>query len=165
MTKFKTPQGVFLLKALFFETNGSADKSTVLYTLKDEPHEGYPSLYQAYMEMEDPTEWRFANEYLASYQHWKALCECKWFLPYLERWRDELDLKLKGRALLEIQACASDPDRKNSYNANRFLVEGGWKDKTSPRGRGRPRKEEKEAVKASASRLQEDLERITKING
>jgi outer membrane protein assembly factor BamD (BamD/ComL family) len=40
------------LKGLFFEQVNS-DKSTVLYTLKDVPHEGFPSFYQLYMAIRD----------------------------------------------------------------------------------------------------------------
>ena len=163
MSKFKTEGGIRYLKGLFFET--SRDKDTIVYTLKDQDHEGYPSLYRLFLEMEDPTEWRFSQEYLDGWSHWIQLQECNWFKPYVERWRTELELKLKGRALLEIQTTASNEDSKNHYNANKFLLEGGWKDKPESRGRGRPKKEAKEEVKATASRLKQDLERITKLNG
>lgn len=157
--KFKTPQGVLYLRGLFFEETG-ADKSTCVYTLKDEDHMGFPSLYRIYMEMEDPTEWRFANEALDGWKHWQSLCEASWFQKYLNRWREELELKMKGRALVEIQATASNPDSKNHYNANRFLLEGGWKDKPSGK-RGRPSKEEiKNEAHRQISREVEDLKRI-----
>lgn len=137
-SKFRADNGVRLLKMLFFEQTG-AEKSTVVYTLKDNDYMGYPSLYRLYMEMDDPTEWRFAREYLDGWEHWKMLCECSWFAPIVARWREEMELKLKGLALINIQAIA-EGDSKSSFAANRLLLEGGWKEKTqSTRGKGRPK--------------------------
>jgi hypothetical protein len=149
---------------LFFETT-LADKSTVLYTLKDEDHLGYPSLYRLFMEFEDVTEWEFAQAYMDGWEHWQMLCACTWFKPYVTRWRQELELKLKAKALKAIRAEA-EGEGKMSYAANKFLMEGGWKEKdTSAKpGRGRPVKDnsEKEAIleKEAKLRVNEDFERL-----
>ena len=123
-TKFKNSNGVFLLKALFYETT-LADKSSVIYTLKDRDHEGYPSLYRLYMETGDLTEYQFASEHLDGWAHWEALCSCVWFQPYLERWRKELTLRHKAGALKRIISEAQSSSR-NAFTANKFLVQSGW---------------------------------------
>ena len=152
------------LKGLFFETT-NADKASVVYTLKDHPHNGYPSLYLCYMQSNDLTEYEFAKEHLLNWDHWERLCNCNWFQPYLERWRKELELKIRAQALNSIIA-ESKSDSKSAYQAAKFLVERGWAPKNE---KGRPSKED---VKLEANRIaeiqntiSEDLERILNSNG
>jgi len=152
--KFKTDQGIFYTKGLFFETT-LADKSTVLYTLKNEDHEGYPSLYRLYMEQADLTEWEFANKHLGGWDHWQKICECNWFKEYIQRWREELELSIRAAALRRIQAEARSSSR-NAYTANKFLVDAGWKPKEEKKDSvGRP---SKEAIRKKAIELVQDEE-------
>lgn len=166
--KFRNNSNGRYLKGLFFEMTPS-DKSSVSYTLKDWDHtvDGvvYPSLYRLYLEQEDLTEYEFANTYLDGWEHWEMLTSCSWFKPYAERWRKELALKVKARALNRLKAEAASSS-KNSFLANKYLVEKGWVDKTDNHGRGRPSKEE---VKAAANeivlsdrRIQDDYDRLMK---
>jgi hypothetical protein len=129
-------------KALFYEMTMS-DKSTVLYTLKDEDHKSYPSLYRLYMDLDDLTEYEFANTYLDGWEHWQMLCDCEWFKPFVLRWREELELRTKAAALRAIKQEANE-GTKNSYSANKVLLEGGWKKEAgkSVQSRGRPTKDE-----------------------
>lgn len=139
----KAPNGAPLLWSLFIDNwvKGTYDAAPV-YTLKDDDYKGYPSLYRLYMDMEDPTEWVFATTYLASWEHWERLCECEWFKPIVARWRKEMALKVKARALNRIRQESENPDSRNYYNANRFLVDKGWLDKEVPGPKGRPKKQE-----------------------
>jgi hypothetical protein len=167
VNKFRNSGGQRYTNGLFYETT-LADKATVLYTLKDQDHKGYPSLYRLYMEQEDLTEWEFANTYLDGWEHWTMLCSSQWFKPYAERWRHELELKLKARALNSVREVAKGGGQ-NAYYANKFLLEGGWKEKdsSSGRGRGRPKKtkdatqEEILALEAK-QRIKDDFERVIK---
>ena len=161
--KFRNSTNGRYLKGLFFEQT-LADKSSVVYTLKDWDHEGFPSLYRLYMEMEDLTEYEFANKYLDGWEHWEMLNACEWFKPYVERWRKELTLKVQARALKALRAEAQSSS-KNSFVANKFLVDRGWVDKSEKsHGRGRPSKDEvKKAADAIAlhdKRLEEDMQRL-----
>lgn len=157
-----------LLQGLFFETVG-ADKERVLYTLKDRDHEGFLSLYRLYMESNDPTEWTFANKYLENWAHWERLTECSWFKSYIERWRRELTLKLKSEALSRV-IRESKTNSKESFMANKYLLDKGWEDKASkePNTRGRPSKDEvKKAAKEIAlneDRLTKDFQRISLVS-
>lgn len=114
---YRNPVGVRYLNALFYEMVG-ADKSTVLYTLKDHDHEGYPSLYRRYILVNDLTEYQFAEEYLDGWDHWCKLCECEWFKPYVERWRKELILKNTSESLHIIQQEVS----KGDVQAAKFIL-------------------------------------------
>lgn len=154
------------LQTLFWETRAQyPDSNNIKYTLKDQDHNGYPSLYRLYMEMEDTTEWEFAQAYLEDYQHWMALCECTWFKAHAERWRHELQQKLRARALRSIKQVAND-DQKDSYAANKYLLDKGYATPEPPSSRrGRPSKDhiarEARRLAEEANIIKEDSERLT----
>lgn len=161
VSKFTNDSGARFTKSIFYEMV-MADKSTCVYTLKNEDHKGFPSLYRLYMEEEDPKEYRFANKYLQDWEHWQMLCELSWFKPLVTRWREELQLKLESEALYHI-ISESRAGRKESFAANKYLLEKGWgiKPKDSV---GRPSKEhikrEAERMFTDNSRVLEDLNRL-----
>ena len=157
---FKSPQGHFLLRALFFETT-LADKSSVVYSLKDKDHEGFPSLYLAYLEADDLTEYEFATAKLDGWAHWEALCSCSWFKPYVARWRTELKLKHKAQALKRIIAESRGSSR-NAFTANKFLVTDGWVEQEEKSKRVRPSKKEIEDEKRNILEADAELNEIAK---
>ena len=156
--RFRNPvNNTRLLKQLFFEQT-LGDKSTVQYTLKDSDHRGYPSLYRLYMELDDPTEWEVGQQLVDGWEHWEMLCACSWFKPYVERWRRELELRMKSKALARVKAEART-NSKESFMANRYLIEKGWEPKDGQKaGRGRPSKEE---IKKAANEIASHQERIS----
>jgi hypothetical protein len=117
------------------------------------------------MEAADVTEYEFAMANLAGWEHWERLSSAAWFQPYIERWRKELELKLRARALKNIIFDAEQGGR-NAYDANKFLANANWKPKElpAPGKRGRPSKEEvQKEAQAQAElekRLAEDSKRI-----
>lgn len=158
-----TTTNVRYTKALFFEV-AVGEKENVLYTLKDQDHRGYKSLYRLYMDLSDPLEINFANTYLDGWEHWQMICEAPWFKPYIKRWRHELNLKLRAEALLRIREIAKDETHKGSLAANKILLDGAWETKEESKKVGRKSKEE---IRADADRLFQlekeaisDLERI-----
>ncbi len=164
MPVFRSSSGNRYLEGLFYERTG-ADKSTVVYTLKDQDHLGYPSLYRLYMEANDPLEHAFATAHLDGWEHWTMLCECAWFKPLIERWRLELELRIRSEALVRLIADAKSGS-KSAHTSNRILVQRGWDTKKNTKGR--PSKAD---VKAEAKRIAinhqeqaEDLARITAVN-
>lgn len=164
---FKNDVGAWLLQALFFETTLLANRQHVLFTLKDEDHNGYRSLYRLYMEANDPTEYLFATTHLGGWAHWERLCDTDFFKPYVDRWRKELDLRFRAHALKNIHDIANSSSARDRLSANKIIVDGKW-GKTEAKGRGRPSKEE---IKKEAHRLAEedrslnaDLERIGGLN-
>jgi len=167
MSKFKNASGAYLLAGLFFETT-SADKSSVVYTLKNEDHLGYPSLYRLYMEANDPTEYDFAVANLGGWDHWERLSKCSWFKPYLEAWRRELEVRFRAQALRNLRELSNNASGKDYFQVNKFLVGQGWKESGPKRRAGQPSKED---IKAEAHRLatiannlDEDYQRITGVN-
>lgn len=139
-------------KALFLEESYS-DKTSVLYTLKDEDHNGYISLYKRYMEMADPYEIHFAEAYFDGWEHWQMVCSASWFKPFIERWRKELHLHMKAAALATIKDLAADKSSKACFAANKLLLDGGWLTDSSKTKAGRP---SKDSIKAEAEKLFEN---------
>jgi hypothetical protein len=160
---FRSPvSNARLTQSLFLEQSYT-DRSSVLYTLKDHDHEGYKSLYRLYLACNDPTEISFANTYFDGWEHWTRICELDWFKPYVTRWRNELELQIRSKALANILYVAKDEKHKSSYEANKFLLSGGWKVKEEAKV-GRPTKqkirEEAEAMFAQSQEAQDDFKRI-----
>lgn len=155
MSKFKNASGAWLLKQLFFEF-AETERSRVLYTLKDEDHQGYPSLRRLYLELGDESEYQFANLYFGGWPHWKRLMNANWFMDYLSSYREELQVRNQAESLLQLRQAA----RAGNLQINKYLLERGW-DKDSV---GRPTKEkirqEAQRITKDSSDVADDLARI-----
>lgn len=165
-SKFKNSQGVHLLKTIFYELDDSG-RPNAQYTLKpyDSEFGGvlYPSLRRLYVELEDPTEYLFAETYLDGWTHWKKVSSASFFQEYLKDWREELEIRLRAKALVRIKGRAEQVGSKDGLAADKILLSGGWRpnDKSDV---GRPTKEkiQEEADKLFKERtiFDEDHERI-----
>lgn len=156
---FRNASGVLYTKALFVETASYEDRTHIMYTLRNKDHEKYPSLYKLYMEMEDVLEYDFANKYFEGWEHWLKITENQIVKEYVEQWRRELEIKLRAKALNEIRKVAKEGGR-NSYEANKLLLDGKWKSKEEDHKsnhRGRPKKEE---IIVESNRVEEDFKRL-----
>lgn len=135
-SKFRDEWGRLLYSKLFYERTIPATRGKVLYTLKDQDHEGAESLYKNYLTIGDPTEYAFATEYFESYEHWLTLTQQAWFKPYLERFRRDLETRIRSKALKAIITEAKSGS-KNAFVANKYLLDRGWVDKPK-NTKGRP---------------------------
>lgn len=152
-SKFLDDAGRPMTQALFLEL-GYNEKYAV-YTLKEQDHiwkdKTYPSLKKLYLATEDPTEYEFATKYLLSWSHWKRIVENKVIGRYISEWRDELEIKLRSRAIRDIQnLCESE---NGNYQAAKFLADRGW----DKRAAGRPSKGEIEKIKAIQERVDDEF--------
>lgn len=158
--------GHFKTQALFLETSYN-DQSSVYYTLSPFPKttknpitgsEGthLPSIYQLYLDLEDVEEFLFAATYFLGMEHWRRVCEAPFFQPHLRKMREDLEKKIKSRAMQQIIAESSNKDSKNYFSALKWLAEKGYKEKAQ---KGRPSKAEvNRAAKESAEEKSELLE-------
>lgn len=150
-SKFKSSQGVYLTKQLFYEV--CSDKSSALYTLKDYDLtvDGvtYPSILRLFVSEGDETGFIFAKKYFDSWKHYKKLLQAPWFSNVIVEAKEELSVKQAAEALLQVSKKARDGDLR----ANQYLLEKKWVDKDSV---GRP---SKAAIKEEANKLfqQSDL--------
>lgn len=141
-TKFRNSNGMYYGRELFYETSADPDKKNVLYTVKDEDWKGFPSFLQMYLKLSDPSEYLVATQLFGGTKHFEKLTGTAWFKPLLERCRAELEHKLRSEALLRLQAEAASGG-KNSFQANKYLMEAGWK--KEPVGRPSKQKIEQRA--------------------
>lgn len=138
-----------LTQSLFLEIGYT---EYAVYTLKDDDYEYngkvYPSLKKRYLELEDTTEYDFATTYLLGWKHWQRIVENKALAPHVAEWREELELKLRSRAVKQMVALAEE----GSYQASKWLADRGW----DTRAAGRPSKSEKEKNARINDRLNDE---------
>lgn len=150
-SKFLDNMGKPLTQSLFLEI-GYSDYA--IYTLKEDDHEykgkKYYSLKKLYVEMEDPTEYEFANKYLLNYSQWKRLLSNKIIRQHIDEWREELELKLRCRGIKSAIRSANE----GGFQAAKWLADRGWE----TRGAGRPSKEEVDREKKFQARISEDFQ-------
>lgn len=162
INKFRNASHKLFTQSLFYET--ATDKSTVIYTLKPWPHEGFPSLYQIYMDIADPAEYRFAKSALDGWDHFLLLSSLDWFKPHLSRWRAELSAKLHSESIAKIREIAGGTGR-DSLTAAKTVIDlvGGSPSRSKA---GRPPKDQEELNRShealQARLVAEDVFRLQK---
>lgn len=138
-----------LTQSLFLEVGYNP---AAVFTLKDVDHEYngkvYPSMKRLYLETSDPTEYKFANTYLAGWDQWMRITANKALLPHVEKWRFELEVKLRSEGVLAVRRH-SQSRHPSAWQASKWLADRGWDTK----GAGRPSKEDAERDK----RIVEDI--------
>lgn len=125
---------------------------------QDKP--GLINCRKTFVELGDPTGYKWSMKYLEDYEHWKALMKAAWFREAYDVWMNELKMKTRAEALDTIREIAANGVPAQSLVAAKYLAGFEW-EKSS---RGRPSKDEingklKEAVKA-LSEEDADAERI-----
>lgn len=161
-TKLKDTMGRPLTQSLFLEFG--YETRFAVYTLKDEDFHyekngiTYPSLKRLFIEMADPVEYDFANEYLLGWQHWKRLNDNKILSKHFSEWREELELSLRSEAIRSTIELVAEG---KSFQASKWMAEGGW----NKRGAGRPSKQEVLREKRIAEKLDDEYSaHVTRMN-
>lgn len=123
--QFKNHQNQWFTKALFREFNAEGPLSI-------------PELKEKFLSCTDPYEYEFATAHLGGWDHWQVLQKAPFLAPHIAAWREELDIKLRSKALAGIFSIAVS-DGKDAYQARKWIVEGGYAPKAT---KGRPSKAE-----------------------
>ena len=156
-----TSNGKPLTQSLFLENQYTKFS---LYTLKDVDHEykgrTYLSIKKLYLEMEDTTEYEFANQYFLGWNHWQRICNNALLTPEIESWRRELELKLRAIGVSTMIKQA----KNGNLQASKWLADKGF----DKRHAGRPTKGQVEAEvayrAAIASEFDDDLARLRVVD-
>lgn len=155
-SKFKDKMGRFLTQSLFLET--VYDLDAALYTLQDRDREfkgkTYPSIHRLYIEMGDPTEYQFAMEYFHSWQQWLKICNSNAMRPHVDKWRDELEVKLRSQGVRKM-IHNSAGSTKDAATAAKWLADRGW----NKRKAGTPSKAEVERQTKIAAGIEAEIEK------
>lgn len=148
-SKLLDDRGRFRTLSLFLECGYDAD---AIYTFKDVDHfyngKLYISAKRLYLTMEDATEYNFASTYFAGWKHWLKLNENKQIGKEIDEWRNELELKLRSRAVQGMIHQAEE----GSFQATKWLANREW----MVRAAGRPSKAEIEGEKAFQAKVADE---------
>ena len=151
--------GRFLTHAMFFETRIKNSGYEPTFTFKEQDHEYegviYTSMRRLYLEIADPTEYLFATATLGSWDHWKKLCNSAIIREQIDKWREELEVKLRAESIQAIAHVATTAGPKGT-TAAKWIAAAGWRS-----GKGRPSKEDKEMERRVTSKL--DSETVTHL--
>lgn len=164
-SQLKDTMGRPLTQSLFLEFGYNTDYA--LFTLNDEDKtyqdKTYFSLKRLYLDVGDPSEYQFARQCLLNWRHWKRITENKLFIPYLEEWREELEVQLRSEGIISVMEQS-----ENNFQAAKWLADKGWDKK----GVGRPSKADKARENSIKDKLGEGLnadvirmERFVKASG
>lgn len=147
-SKFRDRTGKLITQSLFIENGYNTEFAVYTLTDEDKEYKGkvYPSLRRLYLECMDPTEYTFATTYLWGWEHWQRLYANKLLTPEIDKWREELEVKLRSLAISKIKAAAG-----NNFNAAKWIADGSWKGL-----RGRPSKAELAREKKIRERAVDD---------
>lgn len=142
-----------LTQGLFVENKYQSGIENSPFTLKEFKVGDAISMYQEYMKFD--TEYEAAQHILGSWTHWKRLCECTWFQPYVGYWRDEMAIRNEALGKASIIAAVEE----GNVAASKALVE-----LENKRGKGRPTKSavegEKKRQAAVDTKVSSILERM-----
>lgn len=163
MNNFKSAQGKWITKSLFYElTFQTPERPHAIYTLADEDivKKGrvYRSLKKMYLACEDPTEYEFANKHLGGWLHWKAMQETIDLKVPIAEWREEYSVSLRSKGVKKIIDIATGKDP--SYQAAKWLADKQWIETKA----GRPTKSQiNQAAKEKAQVKDRISSDITKL--
>lgn len=149
-SKFRDERNSYITQSLFIEVNYDAEKAVYSWGPRDREYKGkvYPSLRRLYLETADPTEYEFAERYLDGWDHWQRIVNNKLLFEQIKTWREELEVKLRSKAVRSALSMARD-----NFQAAKWAADGGWKG-AKP---GRPSKEEKATERRIRERVGEDV--------
>lgn len=147
---FKDSMGRLYTQGLFLEQGYNTESAVYTLSDQDKEYQGkiYPSLRRLYLEMSDPTEYHFAIKYLWGWDHWLRITANKALLEEIEKWREELEVKLRAVGVRSIISASG-----MSFNAAKWVADGKWTLR-----RGRPSKEELEKERSIRERVAKEVE-------
>ena len=159
-TKMIDSKGAARTASLFWEIKH--DKESALFTMADHDKTTQAglkliSLKKLYLEEEDPLEYTFVDKYLLSWAQWQKIANNNLLKPHVEKWREELSLKLRSAA---VKTIIDQMASENPLQAAKYIAEKGWNKQEV----GRPNK--KETAKAASeharmtSEFNEDISRL-----
>lgn len=164
--QLKGPNGKCRTKSLFYELS-YYDTTDVIFTTKEKDirvdDKLYVSLHQLYVSMvpNDPTEYDFAQRVFGSWDIWQTISKAPQIKPYVNKWRKEVEIKVKSQAIQSI-AEEMKTGGRSSFSAAKLLLEKGWldKDNASQAKKKLQAKEDEEQNKEALNLLSEDAERL-----
>lgn len=124
-----------------------------LFTLRaEEDTDGLIAIKRIYLEIGDPTEYKFAKAVFGDHKHWRHLCKQAWFMEYVKEWRLELKAKIRSDAVEALISMKGDNLQAIKTLASEDYVYTSYLDEhdlTKKRRVGRPNKPEPPGIEDS----------------
>ncbi len=138
MTKFKDASGNWITQSLFLEYQYKEIYAVYTLSEEDKEYKGtlYPSIKKLYLDICDPTEYEFAQKCFGGWEHWKRLQKNKYLRPYINKWREELEIKLVSQGVRTL----IEKSNEGGISIAKWLADKGWQPR---RKAGAPSKEER----------------------
>lgn len=141
-------------QSLFFEYDYTLEDA--IFTMGDEDIEKdgkkLISFKRLFLEIGDPTGYRFAKKYLAGWKHWQKLLKNAKLRAFIEECEDELEVMLRSNAIADLIELSEG--EKGSFQASKLLMEKGY----SKSKVGRPSKKEKEREQKISAQLHSEFD-------
>lgn len=112
--------------SLFVETYTGYEGLKPVFKLLESTDSNLPCLEEYYNAFEDPTEYIVAMTFAGSLEVWNTWSESTTVGPYIQRFRTNLESKLRAEAFLTIQNL-SRQNSKSALVAARYIADKGWK--------------------------------------
>lgn len=165
--KFRDSMNRWRTQSLFLESSwASSSPDAPIYTMKPEDlppspqhPNGLPSFSRLYLDTLDPTEYTQATTLMGGWEHWKVLCESKWFSDYILPIREELEVRLRSEGLKKMAKIMTG-DERNTLAAAKYMADGLFRERKA----GRPSKAAIDAETRKQAelqrRIQDDAKRL-----
>lgn len=166
--KLKDSLGRARTMSLFRETMPQNSPFDPVFTLEEKSKDGLPSAKEIYMSAEDPTEYTPAMRITGNWQVWKRITESEWFKPYIDEWREELEVKIRSKHLQSIMGIAAEGSETQAMKASQFLYKENWmggEGSSTKSKRGRPTKAEIAHEKRVRAAMEKESEETLKRLG
>jgi hypothetical protein len=130
-TKFLDGSGKRVILGLFKEFARPDVKFKPVYTLAE--------MKQTFLEARDPSEYSVAMTLLGDWEHWQEVRNHPLIKPHVEKWQDELEVKLRSEAIVQMRSHAK---QQGGTAAAKWLADKGYALEGSKKPIGRPKKDE-----------------------
>jgi len=151
--------GHYKTKGIFYEYKALTKSDYCPFNLKERDlKNGSISMYRIYMSCD--TEYDAAKILLNSWKHWEILCDAPFFRPFIEKWREEREIRDASMARKILLAEAEE----GNVTAAKAVY-----DQATKRKAGRPSKAEVEGHKrkmaAVSGNVANIVDRMAKYEG
>lgn len=152
-TKFLDGSGKRVILQLFKEFARPDVKFKPVYTLQE--------WKDVFLDCRDPSEYSPAMALLGDWEHWQEVRNHALIKPHVDKWQDELEVKLRSEAIQQMKMHAKQP---GGTAAAKWLADKGYAQEGTKKTVGRPKKEVVE-VSPIPSRIAGDIARLGIVVG
>jgi len=153
MSKYLDGSGKRVILGLFKEFARPDVKFKPLYTLKE--------WKEVFLDLRDPSEYQPAMHLLGDWDHWNEVRNHPLIKPHVDKWQEELSVKLRSEAIAQMKSHAKQP---GGTAAAKWLADKGYASDASKKPVGRP-KQEKVDLPIPTGRIAGDMARLGIVIG